>query len=72
MSKKLIAVKKKALKLAAALDKSCDAVNEFSAACREAGLPFKGLDDSRVLLMESMVEYANYLRAVHDKEGGAA
>lgn len=72
MSKKLLAVKKKALKLAAALDKSCEALNEFSAACRDAGLPFKGLDDSRVLLLEDMVEYANHLRSVHDKEGGAA
>lgn len=72
MSKKLIAVKKKALKLVAALDKSCDAMNEFSAACRDAGLPFKRLDDSRVLLLEDMVEYANHLRSIHDKEGGAA
>lgn len=72
MSKKLLAVKKKALKLIAALDKSCDALNEFSSACRDADLPFKGLDDSRVLLLEDMVEYASHLRAVHDKEGGAA
>lgn len=71
MSKQLLAVKKKALKLAASLEKSCDALNEFSTACRDAGLPFKGLDDSRVLLLESMGEYARYLRSVHDKEDGA-
>lgn len=71
MSKQLITVKKKALKLAAVLEKSCDALSEFSSACRDAGLPFKGIDDSRVLLLERMVEYASYLRSVHDKEGGA-
>ena len=71
-SKKLIAVQKKALKLADKLEKSCDALNEFSCACRDAGLPFKGLDDNRVLLMGSMVEYMNHLRAVYEKEGGEA
>ena len=71
MSKQQIAVQKKALKLAAALDKACDAMNEYSSACRDAGLPFKGLDDSRVLLLEDMVEYRNHLCAVYDK-GGAA
>lgn len=72
MSKQQITVKKKALNLVGALDKACDALNEFSAACRDAGIPFKGLDDSRVLLLEDMVEYANHLRSVHDKQGGAA
>jgi len=72
MNKKDLAVQKKALKLAAALDKACDAMSEFSWACMDAGLPFKGADDSRVLLLESMVEYANHLRAVNDKQCGAA
>ena len=69
MSKQQIAVQKKALKLAAALEKACDAMNEYSSACRDAGLPFKGLDDSRVLLMEDMVEYLGYLYSVYDKGG---
>lgn len=71
MSKQRIAVQKKALKLATALEKACDAMNEYSGACRDAGLPFKGLDDSRVLLLEDMIEYRNYLCAIYDK-GGAA
>lgn len=72
MSKALATVQKKAVRCAEALDKACDALNAFSCACRDAGLPFKGIDDSRVLLMEDMVEYANHLRSVHDKQGGAA
>lgn len=72
MNKQQIAVQKKALKLAAALNKACDALNEFSQACRDAGMPFKGADDGRMLLMENMVEYAVYLTSVHDKESGAA
>lgn len=72
MSKKMIAVQKKAIRLADALDKACDALNAYSCACRDAGLPFKGADDSRVLLLENMVEYAGHLRAVYDKQGGAA
>ena len=71
MSKKQIAVKKTALRLADNLEKSCDALNDFSRACCDAGLPFKGMDDSRVLLLENMVEYMNHLRSVYDKEGGA-
>lgn len=72
MSNKLLVVQKKAIRLADALDKACDALNAFSSACREAGLPFKGIDDSRVLLMQDMVEYSTHLRSVHDKQGGAA
>lgn len=72
MSKKLIAVNKKATALANALDKACDAMNAFSSACRDADLPFKGADDSRILLLQDMVEYASYLRAVHEKQGGGA
>lgn len=65
-------VKKTALKLAQALEKSCDAMNAYTAACRDAGLPFKGADDGRVLLLEDMVEFSCHLRSVYDKEGGAA
>lgn len=68
MSKKLLAVKKKALKLATALNEACDALTDFSMACLVADLPFKGIDDSRVLLLESMTEYAIHLRSVHEKE----
>ena len=65
-------VKKTGMKLAHALDKAGDAMNAYTAACREAGLPFKGLDDGRVLLLEDMVEYQMHLRSVYDKEGGGA
>jgi len=71
MNRQDMKVKKTALALAKALEKSCDAMNGYTAACREAGLPFKGADDGRVLLMEDMVEYFMYLRSVYDKEGGA-
>lgn len=70
--RKQAAVKRTALKLAQALEKSCAAMNAYTRACRDAGLPFKGADDGRVLLLENMVEYSCYLRAVYDKEGGAA
>lgn len=63
-------VKKTALKLAQALEKSCDAMKAYTAACRDAGLPFKGADDGRVLLLEDMVEFSYYLRSVYDKERG--
>ena len=72
MSSQKIAVKKTALKLAQALEKACDAMNAYTRACRDAGLPFKGVDDGRVLLLEDMVEFHLYLRFVFDKEGGAA
>ncbi|MBS0501145.1 MAG: hypothetical protein JSR74_12580 [Proteobacteria bacterium] len=72
MNRKDMKVKKTALKLATALDKACDAMNAYTCACRDAGLPFKGADDGRVLLLEDMVEYHMYLRSVYDKEGGAA
>ena len=72
MSRQEIAVKKTALKLAQALEKACDAMNAFTLACRDAGMPFKGADDGRVLLLEDMVEFHLYLRSVFDKEGGAA
>ncbi|MFZ7320490.1 hypothetical protein [Comamonas jiangduensis] len=68
MEKQQLAVQKKAVKLATALEKACDAVNEFSQACRNAGLPFKGADDSRVLLLQDMIEYMNHLRSVYDKQ----
>lgn len=63
-------VKKTALKLAQALEKSCDAMNAYTAACRDAGLPFKGADDGRVLLLEDMAEFSCHLRSVYDKERG--
>ena len=65
-------VKKAGLKLAQALDKAGDAMNAYTSACRDAGLPFKGLDDGRVLLLEDMVEYQMYLRSIYDKEGTSA
>lgn len=65
-------VKKTALKLAQALEKSCDAMNAYTTACRDAGLPFKGTDDGRMLLLEDMAEFFCHLRSVYDKEGGAA
>ena len=65
-------VKKAGMKLAVALDKAGDALSAYSAACREAGLPFKGVDDSRVLLLENMTEYQMHLRGIYDKEGTSA
>ena len=52
--------------------KAGDALNAYSRACLDAGLPFKGADDGRVLLLENMVEYQMYLRSVYDKEGTSA
>lgn len=72
MSRRDTAVKKTALKLAQALENSCDAMNAYTRACRDAGLPFKGQDDGRVLLLENMSEFFCYLRSVYDNEGGAA
>lgn len=71
-NRKDAAVKKTALKLAQQLEKSCDAMNAYTRACRDAGLPFKGIDDGRVLLRENMSEFHHYLRSVYDKEGGVA
>lgn len=65
-------VKKTGLKLAQSLEKSCDAMNDYLRACREAGLPYKGADDGRTLLMERMTEFSCYLDSVYNKEGGAA
>lgn len=70
-SRKDAAVARTALKLSAALFKACDAMNAYTHACREAGLPFKGADDGRALLLEDMSEFANFLDSVHNK-GGAA
>lgn len=69
--RKQAAVQRTALKLAQALEKSCEAMNAYTRACRDAGLPFKGADDGRVLLLENMAEFSSYLRSVYDKEGGA-
>lgn len=60
-------VKKAGMKLAEALDKAGAALNAYSAACRDAGLPFKGVDDSRVLLLEDMVEYQIHLRSIYER-----
>lgn len=60
-------VKKTALKLAQVLEKACDSMNDYTRACRDAGLPFKGADDGRVLLLEDMSEFYVFLRSVHDK-----
>lgn len=65
-------VKKTGMRLAQALDKAGDALNAYSRACLDAGLPFKGADDGRVLLLENMVEYQMYLRSIYDKEGTGA
>ena len=65
-------VKKAGMKLAVALDKAGNALRAYSAACRDAGLPFKGLDDSRILLLEDMVEYQMHLRGIYDKERTSA
>lgn len=69
MSKKDAAVAKTALKLSKTLFQACDAMNAYTRACRDAGLPFKGLDDGRVLLLETMVEFASYLDDVYAKGG---
>ena len=71
MSRQQLAVKKAAIKLADSLEKSCDAMNACSSACRDAGMPFKGLDDNRVLLLEYMAEYMCHLRSVHNNEGAS-
>ena len=69
MSRQEAAVAKTALKLSKALAKACDDMNAYTRACRDAGLPFKGADDGRVLLLENMSEFANYLESVYDKGG---
>lgn len=65
------AVAKTGLKAALALDKASEALNAHVRACLNAGLPYKGEDDGRTLLVGSMSEYATYLTAVYDK-GNAA
>lgn len=65
-------VQRTAVKLAQALEKSSDAMQTHLAAWHKAGLPVKGLDDGRLLLLERMQEFSRHLRSVYDKEGGAA
>ena len=65
------AVTTTALKAALALDKACNAMNAYIRACAEAGLPYKGADDGRTLLVGSMSEFGAYLDSVYGK-GNAA
>ena len=65
-------IKKTGLKLAISLEKSCDAMNAYLSACRDAGVPFKGADDGRILLMGNMSEFQCYLQSVHERAGGTA
>lgn len=61
-------VKKTALKLVKKLDEASTAMNEFIRACRDAGYSeIRGVDDSRLLLIERMQEYGFYLDSVHNK-----
>jgi hypothetical protein len=62
------AKRRAALALSKRLHEASKATNAFLSACFEAGEPGRGLDDGRVLLIHSMMEYANYLDSVCDKE----
>ena len=57
-----------ALDLVKKLNAAADAANRFLMACLDAGEAGRGLDDSRVILIRSMMEYANHLDAVYNKE----
>lgn len=63
---KAIARKVKAARvLASKLEAAYDATVNFSDACRDCGEDVSLKNDTRIMLMENMGEYARYLRAVH-------
>jgi hypothetical protein len=60
-------VKKAGLLAMKKLDEASAALRAFYTTARDAGYPVKGQDDSRLLLIESMQEYARYLSGRYDK-----
>jgi len=61
--------KKAALECAQKLLAASDAVNRYLASCNECqdASSARGADDSRLILIGNMTEYAGYLHSIYDK-----
>jgi DNA-binding transcriptional regulator/RsmH inhibitor MraZ len=58
------AKRRAAITLSRKLNEAAKATNAFIRACNANGEPLKGDDDGRLLLVRTMMEYANHLDAV--------
>ena len=65
------AQRKAALALADKLEAATDATNAFLRACMNADEPGLGQDDSRIILIGNMAEYAAHLRSVYGDKSPA-
>ena len=69
MSKTLQRYEKAEVKAAAALFKAAEALDELIRMARDADLPVRGADDSRITLASSNREYAYFLQDRIDARG---